>query len=137
MLNLVLSLCSLCTDGLPGQNIGVCDWSEGSFHCVCSADFARTRPGSISVKDTLTQCITLIALASHFSSMKPSSGLTATGCSRSTPPASITTTRDQRKCLPRRKEKKRRTEVIRVSQTALQHVTLSRLGYLLLSDGIF
>ena len=34
----------------------------------------------ISVMGTQAQCITLITLASHFSSEKPSPGLTATGC---------------------------------------------------------
>lgn len=52
----------------------------GSLHCVCTADFARTRARSISVMGTLAQCITLITLASHFSCMKPSPELTATGC---------------------------------------------------------
>lgn len=50
-----------------------------SLHCVHIADFARTRAGSISDTNTVAQCITLITLASHFSCMKPSAGLTATG----------------------------------------------------------
>lgn len=68
----------------PGQSVRVCDGN--SLHCVCTADFTRTRPESISVTDTRAQYITLITLASHFSSMKPSSGLTATGCALGRPP---------------------------------------------------
>ena len=50
--------------------------------CVCdTADFAGTAAArSVSVTGTPAQCITLITRASHFSRMKPSPGLTATGC---------------------------------------------------------
>lgn len=51
-----------------------------SLHCFHTADFASTRPRCISVMNRLTQCISLNTLASHFSCMKPSPGLTATGC---------------------------------------------------------
>lgn len=67
---------------LPVYSGWVCKKSGGvcSLHCVRTADLARTRARSISVMGTLAQCINLITLASHFSCMKPSPALTATGC---------------------------------------------------------
>ena len=107
-------------------------WWEGgsSLHCVCTADSARARPESIFVMDTLAQCITLITLASHFSSMKPSSGLTATGCTLGQPPPRPSPLPTEIKESAYLREK-RRTEVIRDSHMALWCVTLSRLRFLL------